>query len=506
MYKSRLRKWDAYRNNRNKKRRQNQGDVEPERRRSLLSKDPGYPESEGHCCPTSISSGKADSVTLVNFPQGLVFAEFSTNIPKATRGSGPVSFEAPDSVGSDATSIDAFSDALNFTPDSSSAVSRDMTMVAASQKGWDMSSAPLQMSLVSSQTTAINDTSQYVNNWLSNAGPHIASASAYNVPRGQVDPTIFRIPATRVDPADFVRLCSQYCRFSDLGSYEEVDTAASAAFRLFRELLRQRHKHALIALNTVLVCVLVYGKSDEAFDLMSRARDVATSFLSKSHPIVTIIDFLRLQAAGAYESMSTERFHEASEALCSGLHMDHPDRLVTGYLFAWRLSLDYSDRESQLEALQLLCKLQESADRTLGTSHLLSGAVLITKARIQHVLRMIPEAVANMKDAMLRMESVYSYYHPYVLDARSRYGDLLYVAGEYDNADREYVKCALGRVELFGRAHHRSQEAINDVEKFYRDMERNAKRGCFDNEIVLANQRYILRRSSHPFIAGEGST
>lgn len=500
MYKSRLKRWNVHRN---KKRSEGRtGDELREQLGCPLSnawQDTFDNDSERwtNLLPSSVTdSGISDMSFIDQTVSTHLAGHHVANTSNSLQRSIDHSQVLQDDwciVASDGTSTEGSRDIqlANFASDSSveSGSAEDGPRTSGAQTGAHRISATGP--LIPTTSNNGNYRPQHVDLWLADA-VNTTKSDPWIVISSQ--PSVPRMPDVPPDPEDFVDSCVMFCKLGDLKKYDAADASADWAFRIYGQLLKQQHKHALTSLNTVLCMFLMYDRSSEAIELMGRAKGTAQSvLLIPTHPIVQTIDFLMFQAAGDYVTMQASQLRQGYAQLCATFGFRHPYSLLTGYLLAWRLATNDQDDMSQLQSLQLLCRIQLTSDRDLGTDHLLSIAILLTKARVQHSLQMLPDAASNLSEAIGRMDRKYSSRHPYVFEAKSRYADILYAAYRDDDAEIEYLESALGRVELFGKEHPIAEDAVNELRSFYATTRRHAQSSVFEEQVMLKNQKFLER-------------
>lgn len=307
----------------------------------------------------------------------------------------------------------------------------------------------------------------------------------------------YNMPPTLVSPKTFVQLCVRYCRYTDLPKESDGHAKAVAveASRIFGQLIKQQHKHTLIVLNIVLTMLVLYQKKDEALQLMAKVRELIAVHLPSAHPLVRVVLSNTLQAAGDYGGMSVTHLTQAYDDFRRTMGKAHPNTLIAGYLLAWTKSLD---NEHKLEALQLLDELQRNIDAKAGPLRSLYCNILNTKTRIQHSLRLISDALATIKEARRQMRGTFRALHPYTLDARTRYGMLLFANCQDDKAEMELVAAALGRAEVFGTAATLTQESVRKVEDFLFTVEQHKsiaefRIAEFHAQLAASQQRHAFR-------------
>lgn len=332
---------------------------------------------------------------------------------------------------------------------------------------------------------------KHAQHWLLDASsPPVPSARLDSLAPHKISTSIFGMPERTLDPKTFVKMSIWYCNLRSEGMYDDADAAASEAGRVYAHILSQQHSHALISLNTVLIMLLLYERDTEAFELMSRAREAARSIFHETHPIILTIGYLIFQAADKFEAVQVSQLAEGYNFFCNDLGQDHPHTLVAGYLLAWRSAVNNTNDIGMLHAIQLLCKLQLISDTRLGRYHLLSIAILSTKARVQHTLKMLPDAITNMEDVLRRMQDTHDDNHPHLLDARSRYAAMLFAAHREDEAETEYIASALGKAKLFGTEAQTTKNSLREIGTFFVTTSRAASASDFSIKLAAVSASY----------------
>lgn len=511
MYKSRLRKWNAYRNRKRASPRETADHrrLETSASRSLSADEldtPQHPRQRHDKASRDalddgedLFAGMSDMRASVGSQRRLGEMKSQTPTSKRIAASGHLGclLDTSSSIASDEENTEGSNRANKFTPsdsnDSEMAPDSGVTEeshpnVCPVSRGEFLLRTEAPPLVAHATTWQIQHDPKNVQHWLWDVSSPPDSGAPLETPVSHERyPYIPKMPEIKFEPKTFVKLSIWYCSLRNEGMYDQADAIASEAGQTYAYILFQQHTHALTSLNTVLIMLLLYGRSSEAIELMRRAREAAKTLFPEMHPIILIMEYFMFQAAGKFETMPVSQLAQAYNFFCNGLGQDHPYTLVAGYLLAWRNAADNTDVIGMLHAVQLLCKLQLAADVRLGRYHLLSIAILNTKARVQHALKMLPDAITNMETVLSRMQATHDGNHPYLLDARSRYAAVLFAAYRDDEAESEYVASVLGQAELFGVEAQATQRSLREIGTFFVTTERTESASDFYIKLAAAS-------------------
>ena len=302
-------------------------------------------------------------------------------------------------------------------------------------------------------------------------------------------------PTVSADPGEFINLYLLSCTLNFERCHEAAHQVAAQAFKIYGLLIEQNHRHALTSLNAVMIILLDYTRGEQAINLVFRARKTAAERLKINHPLVRTIDYMLRQARGDYTTTQVNQMREVYNSFCTRLSPRHPHSLVAGYELAWRMAVPGEDKTDWQEALGLLDKIKTDSDGTLGATHMHSISILMTKSRVLRDLREFPNALEVISEAMDRIKGAFLPKHPYLLEAKTWYAPLLFKAYRDDEAGREWVDAALGRVELLGREHALSKKSIEAAEDFFYTTERQSQAVEFVAQLNEAEIRYRQGKS-----------
>ncbi len=295
------------------------------------------------------------------------------------------------------------------------------------------------------------------------------------------------------EPWAYVSRCFLSCIHQGQGRIREAKFVAADAAQMYGILVKHQHEQALACLDIVLRVLFYHGQIAFVAWLLEDALTAAMSYLEENDNFVLIIKFLIAQANSKAKDcdVTLSRLETIYADFKEHRGSEHPYTLIAGYHVAWRLSLE--DEKGQVAALRLLQTLQGSFDHVFGVTHMEAIGNLTTTSRVLQSLERDDEAEEVMKEAMRRIDEVFPPCHPYSLETKTRYAQLLRGIDEYELAERMLIEVAVGRVEVLGPDNELSRRSIVDVEQTLCVAGREQDHAKFQDALTLALRRRSMR-------------